>query len=261
MSGDRDEHLTLLERLDLALAARATDRQSEFDPSEPEGWPREELREDPSRDSAWISQILGLRGFEIGNAETFHILYGSSVRQNSASQEARLVRGVQTVLRTIREHAADGRPPDGWLAVELFRQLTSEIARFRGNALRRDLPWDGVTSVRYPTSDEIPPLLETFCEAKHYGDSPEEFVGVHPVRQAVRLLWRFGRIAPFPDFNHVMAFVLMDAFLLAKGYPMVVPRPADRALMCQLVTGPTPKRLVQFESRLVEIADAPPAGA
>ena len=36
------------------------------------------------------------------------------------------------------------------------------------------------------------------------------FDELHPVRQAPRLMWRFARIAPFPDFNLVMSFVLMN---------------------------------------------------
>jgi len=73
------------------------------------------------------------------------------------------------------------------------------------------------------------------------------------VRQAVRVLWRFARIAPFPDFNTVMGFMLMDAYLLAKGYPMVAPSAEDRGLLNQLLAGPPPRRVVQFESRLLKL--------
>ena len=74
---------------------------------------------------------------------------------------------------------------------------------------------------------------------------------MHPVRQSFRVLWRFARLAPFPDFNLVMAFVAMNAHLLAQGYPMVRPLAGDRELLVHLVSGPPPLRHGTFESRLL----------
>jgi hypothetical protein len=159
--------------------------------------------------------------------------------------------GMGKVLESVRARAAGGELPDGWLAVELFRALTGEIARFRSNSLRRDEPWDGVFGVRYPRAEDIPALLESFCPAHGYGEGEGALEGLHPVRQASRLLWGFARIAPFPDFNAVMAFVLMNAYLLAKGYPMLPTEVGDRQLLGQVITGQRPQRIVQFESRLL----------
>ena len=251
-----DQHLTLLQRLDLALASRVAYKRERLDLARPEDWQSEALREDPASDSHWISRVLALRGFEFDGSKVLEILHGRSDPNAQQSQEARLMRGVSAVLRTTRDQAAEGRIPDGWLAVELFRQLTGEIARFKGNALRRDLPWDGIVGVSYPDADKVPALLEGFCEQRGYGETGEDFARAHPVRRAVRLMWHFGRIAPFSDFNTVMSFILMNGYLLAKGYPIVTPQPGDRGLLTQLIAGPPPRRLVQFESRLVEFVGA-----
>ncbi len=246
-------HLTLLQRLDLALASSFALRGG-VDLDDPEGATDPRLAPDREADSLWITRVLALRGFRVRRSEVAAIVDGTA--SDRTDQEFHLTRGMADVLQTIREHAARGRSPDGWAGVELFRLLTANIARFRKNAIRKDLPWDGIAPLRYPDSDELPALLEGFCAAQHYQEEPEAFEELHPVRQAVRVLWRFARIAPFPDLNLVMAFVQMNAYLLAKGYPMVTPTPKDRTLLNQLVVGPPPRRLVQFESRLVKLVGA-----
>jgi hypothetical protein len=249
-------HLTLLQRLDLALASRIAQHPDAIDLGRPEDWRHGSSTANAQLDSRWVGRILALRGFEIDPREIAHALHENRELSARSSQEARLIRGLDSVLRTVRDHAAAGRLPDGWFAVELFRQLTAEIPRFRGNALRRDMPWDGHVSVRYPDSNAVPGLLEGFCAQQSYGESGTWFESAHPVRQAVRVLWRFARIAPFPDFNTVMGFVLMDAYLLAKGYPMVAPSAEDRPLLNQILAGPPPRRVVQFESRLLSLVTA-----
>lgn len=252
-----DQHLTLLQRIDLAIASRVAQRRESVDLARPEDLQSDALLEHPVEDSEWIGRVLGLRGFEVRSNEVEKILATGDGPDIRADQETRLIWGMSRVLRSIRQSAVNGNKPDGWMTVGLFRELTGEIARFRGNALRRDQPWDGIPGVRYPDSDAVPELLEGFCAAKHYGETEKFRSSTHPVRRAVRMLWRFARIAPFPDFNTVMGVVVMNAYLLAKGYPMVAPSlPEDRDILTQMVAGPPPKRLVQFESRLVETLGA-----
>ena len=68
------------------------------------------------------------------------------------------------------------------------------------------------------------------------------------------MLWRLARIAPFPDFNVLMAFLAMNTFLVAKGYPALTPMPGDREVLNKLLSGPPPTRMPMFEARLAELA-------
>lgn len=256
MAADRP-HLTLLERLDVALAARVAFRGQDVDLNRPEDLRPEPLLADADADAVWITGILALRGFKLRPTEAAGLLRRGFSPPVGADQETRLMLGMGTVLAMVRARAEGGDAPDGWFAVELFRALTCEIARFRANSLRRDEPWDGIFGVRYPQADAIPALLEGFCAAQGYGEGDRATEGMHPVRQACRLFWGFARIAPFPDFNAVMAFALMNAYLLAKGYPMMQPERGDRQLVGQLITSPRPQRIVQFESRLLAGVEGP----
>jgi hypothetical protein len=251
---DEPRHLTLLERLDLALASRLALR-GELDLGRPDDLRATPMRTDPEADAVWVAGVLGLRGFRLDPREAAGLLRRGFSPRVGADQETRLMLGMGAVLQAVRVRAAAGQPPDGWFAVELFRRLTGEITRFRGNALRKDEPWDGVLGVRYPPGEAIPVLLEAFGAEQGYGEDARELEGVHPVRRGARLLWGFARLAPFPDFNAVMAFVLMNAHLLAAGYPMVTPERGDRRLLGQVIAANRPRRIVQFESRLLAAAE------
>jgi hypothetical protein len=249
MGGEDHRHLTLLERLDLALAACAAREADKL--AAGEAWSAPWLTHGISGDGLWVARVLGLRGLFLDAREAADILVGGKGRYTSAHHELQLVRGMGRLLAAVRERAATGRLPDGWFAVELFKRLTEGIARFRNNVVRRDAPWDGIAPLEYPAPEQLPGLLDRFHAAERYGE-PDGFDRLHPVRQAPRVMWRFARIAPFPDFNSLMAFVVMNAYLLTKGYPLVVPQRDDRLLLNQLIAGPSPQRVIQLESRLVQ---------
>ena len=162
-----------------------------------------------------------------------------------------MIRGLESALRMVRGRAADGSPPDGWFGVEIWKQLTAELPRFRNNELRRGPPWDAVLYVNYPSPDQLPYLLDTFDLAHHFRDQPQLFGAHHPVRQGFRIMWRFARIAPFPDFNLLIGWMLMVGWLQTKGYPLLVPEAPDQVMLARLLGGPPPKRIVQFEKRLL----------
>jgi len=247
-----DGRLTLLERLDLALAARIALQREQIDFGRPEDLRTAAATGDLVSDALWVTRVLGLRGLAVARDEAERVLRVAAPPAAGCSQEARLMFGMGTILQTIRRQSDHGKAPDGWGAVAMFRDLTNGIPRFRANAIRRDDPWDGVFGVDYPRPDALPSALEDFCEHASYGDDPAHFSELHPVRRSVQLMWTFARIAPFPDFNGVMAFVMMNAYLLSQGYPMVTPQPEDKQMLTQLVLGPKPQRVVQFESRLVD---------
>lgn len=217
-----------------------------------EAWSENWIGPPVAEPARWIASMLALRGLAVSEADAAAILAGDAGRYRRDDQEYRLTLGLRRVLDRIVEHGGHGRLLDGWFTVELFRMFAGEVPRFRNNTLRRDLPWDTILYVTYPSPEQVRGLLDTFDEAHAFRDFPALFRSLHPVRQAFRILWRLARIAPFPDFNLVMGFVAMNAFLHAKGYPMLAPRREDRVMLNRLVSGPPPQRIVRFEARLLE---------
>jgi len=244
---------TLLERLDLALATRMAHRAELVDLRRAEAWSEKWMGPPAAAPAHLIAGLLGLRGLAVTEADAAAILAGGTGRHRREDQEYRLTVGLRGALARIVEHTGDGRMPDGWFMVELFRTFAGELPRFRNNTLRRDLPWDTILYVTYPKPGQVRSLLDTFDQAHAFRDFPALFRSLHPVRQSFRILWRLARIAPFPDFNLVMAFVAMNAALHARGYPMLAPRREDRALLNRLVSGPPPRRIARFEARLLEL--------
>lgn len=250
MGHDRAEvRHDVLERLDLALAARlaagdgdvvATSRRQ-----------RSRWFESETGDDHWVAATLGLRGLRIRPEDVAAVLFRTPGRFKKGQQEHALILGMKSVLQVMRNRASHGVPPTGWFLVDLFRVLTTEVRRFRRNALRGDHPWDGLLHVTYPEADQLRGLLDSFTEEGCYRDIPARFRSLHPVRQSFRLMWRFARLAPFPDFNIPMAFVGMNAFLMSKGYPLMTAENQDRELLAKVISGPPPRRLTQFESRLL----------
>lgn len=253
MSGDlpQTSH-SLLERLDVAIASRLSQGTTESDLATSAQRFQARLFEQRAEDARFIASLLRLRGFVIMDEDAADVLSRQRTRFRANDQEWLLIRGLTDVLQMVRDRASQGIPPDGWFLVEAFKVMTRGVARFRNNVLRQDQPWDAVLYVRHPAPEDLRFLLDTFNRAHRYRDMPRVFDGLHPVRQAFRLLWRFCRIAPFPDLNQLMAWIAMDGYLLSKGYPMLVPQQRDRELLARLVGGPAPLRLVQFESRLLE---------
>ncbi len=242
--------LSFLERLDVSLASRwvsgSMDAPAVHTLTEGSGLP-EVPTVDPRR---WISSVLGLRGLLVHPEDVDAVLSGRDCRYTELQHEHAMIRGLGRVLRVIHQHASQGRAPDGWHLAQLFKVFSRGVSRFRNNSLRRDMPWDAILYVTYPAPERVRSLLDDFNLDACYGDHPLRFCNMHPVRQAFRLLWRLARIAPFPDFNLVMAFVAMSEYLLYSGYPLFCPEPEDRAMLHRLVSGPIPNRIMRFESRM-----------
>jgi hypothetical protein len=199
----------------------------------------------------WVSSVLSLRGLLVHPEDVEAVRSGRTSRYVESQHEHAIIKGLCAVFRMMHKRAAEGRPPDGWHLAEQFKLFTRGVVRFRKNSLRRDLPWDAILYVKYPEADRVRSFLDGFNLDMCYGDHPLRFHGLHPVRQAFRVMWRLARIAPFPDFNLVMAFIAMSEYLLYEGYPLFCPEPEDRALLHRMVSGPVPSRIMRFESRLL----------
>ena len=199
----------------------------------------------------WISSVLSLRGLLVHPEDVEAVRSGKANRYSESQHEHAIINGLCAVFRVMHKRAAEGRPPDGWHLADLFKLFSKGVVRFRSNSLRRDLPWDAILYVKYPDTERVRSLLDGFNLDVCYGDNPLRFHSLHPVRQAFRLMWGLARIAPFPDFNLVMAFVAMSEYLLYKGYPLFCPEPEDRAVLHRMVSGPVPSRIMRFESRLL----------
>ncbi len=245
--------LTVLQRLDLTLAERLAQQEVEkalaADLSAAENLP---ITPEVDR-REWIASMLGLRGLHIRPADVQVVLAGEESRFDPDHHEHALIIGLHRVLQRLQDVTAAGRPPDGWFMAELFKLLSKDVARFRNNRLRRDMPWDAVVYVNYPKPEEVSNLLDAFNLENCYLDHPVRFRSLHPVRQACRILWRFARIAPFPDFNMTMAFIAMNCYLRYRGYPMLYAQRSDREKLHRLVTGPVPMRILSFETRMLSM--------
>ncbi len=247
----------MLERIDLALATRMVGHgggahaHGDDEPIARAQRVLDGVRRPTPSDASFAAGLLRLRGFVVFDDDAEAVFAGGQGRLSPITQEHRLLRGLQHALRLVRERAAEGRAPDGWFLVELFRAMTHELPRFRNNDLRRGPPWDSLLYLTYPGPEQLPSLLDTFDAARCYRDVPLVWHGMHPVRQGFRLLWRFARIAPFPDFNTLVAWLGMNTWLQAKGFPLLHPDRLDQQLLARLLSGPPPTKVMQFEGRML----------
>lgn len=246
----------MLERIDLALASRLVGARVDDDLIAGAQSALDGLRRSAPTDCEFVASALRLRGFAIDDDDAADALAGREGVLAPTTQEYRLLRGLGECLKLIRERASQSLPPDGWFLVDLFRALTAELPRFRNNELRRGQPWDAQLYVDYPTPEQLRFLVDSFDSKRCYRDAPVVFNGMHPVRQGFRLFWRFARIAPFPDFNVVVAWLGMNAWLQSKGMPLLRAERGDHKMVCELLTGPPPRKLPEFEARLLAAFEA-----
>ncbi|MFY9343772.1 MAG: hypothetical protein WAT39_14885 [Planctomycetota bacterium] len=250
MTTSDGQPLSVLERVDLALATRMVAVAAD-EPLAGAQRILDGVRRPAPGDAAFLASLLRLRGFVIDDDAVAEVLAGRNGRLSPVAQEHRLMRGLLACLCAIRVRAADGQPPDGWFLVDLFRAMTMELPRFRNNELRRGPPWDAVMWADHPAPEQLRSILDSFDEPHCYRDLAPLWNSLHPVRQGFRLMWRFARIAPFPDFNLVIAWLGMNAWLQAKGFPLLPPEVGDQHMLARLISGPPPTKLVPLETRLL----------
>lgn len=243
--------LSTLERVDLALASRMLTPGADSEPIAAAQRVIDGVRQPGVGDVPFVASLLRLRGFVLADEDAADVLGGRPSRLSPVTQEHRLLRGLAECLQRIRQRAADGREPDGWFLVELFRTMTAELPRFRNNDLRRGPPWDALLYVDYPAPDQLRVALDRFEPETCYRDTALVFQALHPVRQGFRLFWRFARLAPFADFNVVVAWLGLNAWLQAKGFPLLAAAPGDPQALVRLISGPPPTRVPLFEARLL----------
>ncbi len=245
---------SLLDRLDVALANRITGSArigEEELLASAQGYHDRLFRRD-ARDPHFLASLLRQRGFAVWDEDAVEVFAGNAKRLPWTSQESQLLHGLTDALQMIRDHASRGRMPDGWFLTEIFRVATRGIARFRNNTIRSDAPWDAGLHVTHPEPAALSAILDTFDLDHQFRDNTSRFNSLHPLRQGYRILWRFIRISPFPDFNTMMGWLAMCSWLLGKGYPLLVPDASDRELVKRMVSGPPPTRCVQWEARMLE---------
>ena len=242
----------MLERLDLALAHRLVGDGVGGDLIATAQSAIDGVRRPAQSDAEFVTSVLRLRGFVIDDEDAADALAGREGRLTPLTQEYRLLRGLAKCLRMVRQRASSSMPPDGWFLVELFRTMTSQLPRFRNNDLRRGPPWDALLYVNYPAPEQLRYLLDGFDAKRCYRDAPIVFNGLHPVRQGFRLMWRLARIAPFPDFNIVVAWLGLNSWLQTKGFPLLHPEEGDQDYLARLLSGPPPTKITRLESRLLQ---------
>lgn len=248
---------SILDRVDLVLAERIAGVGTTVDQEMLQAAHvyHDRLYRPSGSDPLFMAALLRMRGFAVQDVDAVEVLDGSSKRLVPASQESQLLFGLVDVMQMMRDRASQGRPPDGWFLVELFKTMTRGLPRFRNNVLRVDQPWDGMLYVSHPRPTELTAVLDRFDHPNRYRDVPNVFDRLHPLRQGFRIMWRFARIAPFPDLNLPMAWLAMSSWMLARGYPLLAPEAGDRELLPRFVAGPPPGRVVQWESRLLHAVE------
>jgi hypothetical protein len=241
----------LLERVDLVLATRLANASDHHEALATSQNLLDEVRRPSSGDAVFMAGLLRLRGFVVQDVDVRDVVEGRLGRLSPTTQEHRLLLGMRECLRLVRERAGAGVPPDGWFLVDLFRAMTRDLPRFRNIDLRRGPPWDALLHVTHPPPDQLRFLVDRFDLNNCYRDVAPAFHALHPVRQGFRLLWRFLRIAPFSDFNAIIAWIGMNAWLQTKGYPLLNAHDEDRQFLARLANGPPPTKILQLESRLL----------
>lgn len=240
----------ILDRLDLSLATKlARDFAGLDSDTLIAHLPRTQILDRSVRDR-WISGVLGIRGIKIPPESVRDVLEDRD-QQVCLRQERVFVRGLDRALDLLLQRGRESKLPDGDFMVTLFEAVTRGLPRFTNNHIRRDAPWDSLTGVSHPAPADVPELLLSFTADNHYRDLPQIWRRNHPVRRGTRAMWRFARIAPFPDFNRPFAFIFLNSFLLASGYPLLMPDAADKVLLENVSRGGVPHRVIQFESRLL----------
>jgi hypothetical protein len=243
--------LSALERADLAIAARMLPADGSDEWIAAAQRALDGLRQPGVADAAFLASLLRLRGFAVADDDAAAACAGRPGRWSPATQEHRLLRGLQEALRRVRARAAEGALPDGWFLVELFRTMAADLPRFRNNDLRRGPPWDAILHVEHAPAEDVRRLVDAFDAGRCFGDAPSLFRPLHPVRQAVRIFWRFLQIAPFPDFNAVVGWLGMNAWLQAKGFPLLPAEPGDARWLVAFAGGPPPLRCPPLEARVL----------
>lgn len=239
--------------MDLELATRAEYELAGLDAQGVIGrFPKTWILPRAERD-AWIIGVLAIRGIKVDREMVRAIIQDGS-EPRCSRQERVFIAGLDRALDRILSRGRAGRLPGGRFAVDLFETVTRGLPRFANNHLRRDLPWDALRGVTYPKPDAIVGMLERLAPEQKYRELPVVFDKLHPVRTGFRAMWRLARIAPFPDFNLMFAFLFMNAIHVAGGYPLMMPQASDRHLLEGVVSGCVPRRIVQFESRMLDAA-------
>jgi hypothetical protein len=248
--------LSALERVDLALASRMLPAEGSTEWIAAAQRALDGVRQPSAADVTFLASLLRFRGFSVSDEDAAAVFAERPGRLAPTTQEHRLLRGLAEALRRVRVRAADGLPPDGWFLVELFRTMALELPRFRNNDLRRGPPWDAILHAHHAPAEHVQQLLDQFDVARCYGDAHVVFRPLHPVRQAVRMYWRFLQIAPFPDFNALIGWLGMNAWLQAKGFPLLPAQPGDARWLVQFAGSPPPLRCPPIEARMLAVCNA-----
>ena len=168
----QNQEITILERIDLALASRLVGQRVDGDLIAGAQRAIDRFRRSAPTDGEFLTSVLRLRGFAVDDEDAAAALAGREDRLSPLTQEYRLLRGLQRALKMIRARSSQGAPPDGWFLVDLFREMTSEMPRFRNNDLRRGQPWDGLLYVDYPPPEDLRFLVDGFDSKRCYRDAP-----------------------------------------------------------------------------------------
>ncbi len=207
------------QRLDLLLAERILEGGTR-------GAELFKMRE--RRDELWMVGLLGLRGIHVTLEDVQACLEQRPGRFLLQQPEARLILGLRIAIDEIDEAVELGSSLDGERLRDIHIALTENLEGQDPGTFRTGSPWDTVPGLVHPGPALVPVLMKRF--SRHFdlvlGDEP--FEELHPVDQAARIFGRLALIAPFRDFNLIVASLAASQYLLANGYPPFLPKATDR---------------------------------
>mgnify|MGYP002713131259 CR=1 FL=1 len=180
------------------------------------------------RDEHWILGLLGLRGLHVTLDDITTCLERRPGRFLPRQPEARLIQGVRKAIDDIDEAVDVGQALDADRVREIHIALTEKLEGQEPGTLRCSSPWDSVTGLVHPGADLVPVLMKRFSHDFDLVLGDEPFEELHPVDQGARIFGRLVLIAPFRDFNVLVASLAASQFLLARGYPPFMPKSCDR---------------------------------
>ena len=176
---------------------------------------------------------MGARGWCLSQEDVISVLLGKPGRFLPQHREFGLIRNLNILLDLIEDRAERKILPTGPSLLLDYRRLVQGLPdRILG--LRRGQAWDLPHGFEAPRPVFLPRLLARFRAGNAYLAPYSEFRDKHPVIQAAALCRQFLRLSPFESENAVLALLATGQFLMAHGYPPLLPLRSDRPTLMSL---------------------------
>ena len=181
-----------------------------------------------ARDFAWMVGALGGLCIHVTHVDIADCLRRRAGRFRPGQHEFFLIHGLRTVIDYIDELAEAGTRLSPTTCRGIYERVTQGIEGHGSTTLRQGAVRDVIPGMSRAAWKSLPDLFSGLCLERGFLHDPMEFQQLHPVEQAARIFQRVSKLAPFPDFNLLVASLCSSLHLLGYGYPPFLPRACDR---------------------------------